>query len=42
MKTRIWCKKHKRWHSKHAASHCRLGFCMRPAQGRGECPWRKR
>ncbi len=27
MKARIWCRKHKRWHSQHAAHHCRTGEC---------------
>jgi hypothetical protein len=27
VKTRIRCEKHKRWHSKHAAYHCKTGHC---------------
>ncbi len=27
MRARIWCRKHKRWHSQHAALHCRTGAC---------------
>jgi len=26
-RTRIWCGKHKRWHSAHAAYHCQKGTC---------------
>lgn len=36
MKTRVWCKKHQRWHTKHAAHHCKQGTCGQPDEWVGK------
>jgi hypothetical protein len=29
VKRRVWCARHQRWHSEHAATHCRGEACHR-------------
>lgn len=35
-KARIWCAKHKRWHSAHENFHCKFEAC--PTNNKTKCP----